>query len=70
MSEYHNHSEAEIQDILQTIIDPFSGVGLLENKALTTLKVKADSIELVLQKSYPVEYAKNLLEVLLSLIHI
>ena len=66
MSEYHNHSEAEIQDILQTIIDPFSGVGLLENKALTTLKVKADSIELVLQKSYPVEYAKNLLEVLIA----
>lgn len=66
MGEYHNHSEAEIQDILQTITDPFTGVGLLENKALSSLQLSTDKIQLSLQKSYPTGYAKSILESLIK----
>jgi len=30
MGKYHNHSEAEIQDILTTIDDPFTGLNMLK----------------------------------------
>ncbi len=66
MAEYHNHSEAEIQDILHTIIDPYTGIGLLENKALESLRIQDHAIELSLIKSYPIERAKPSIEALLK----
>ena len=65
MAEYHNHSETEIQNILQTIIDPFTGIGLLENNALQSLTVDNDIIALSLTKSYPVGRAKDAIETLI-----
>ena len=66
MDNYHNHSKAEIQNILTTIIDPFTGVGLLENKALIDLSLHTDSIELTLKKSYPVKLVQSKLTELVS----
>jgi len=66
MGKYHNHSEAEIQDILTTIDDPFTGIGLLENKALLGINVEAEKIEINLLKSYPTEHAKTKLSKLIS----
>ena len=66
MGNYHNHSEVEIQNILTTIIDPFTGAGLLENKALIDLSLHTDSIELTLKKSYPVKLVQSKLTELVS----
>ena len=66
MGNYHNHSEVEIQNILTTIIDPFTGIGLLENKALIDLSLHTDSIELTLKKSYPVKLVHSKLTELIS----
>jgi ATP-binding protein involved in chromosome partitioning len=59
MAEYHKRSEAQIQEILTTIIDPFTGIGLLENKALKALIVEESGVTLSLVKSYPIKLAKN-----------
>ena len=62
MAEYHNHSETEIQNILQTIIDPFTGIALFENNALESLTIDNGIIGVSLTKSYPVGRAKGTIE--------
>ena len=60
MAEYHKCSETKIQEILATIIDPFTGMGLLESKALQSLKIdETKGIELSLLKSYPIKLAEK-----------
>ena len=66
MGKYYNHSESDIQNILTAIIDPFTGVGLLENKALANLSLDTDHFVLSLNKSYPVKFAQPRLAKLIS----
>ena len=66
MGKYHNHSETDIQKILTTIIDPFTEVGLLENKALLNLSIDNDHIKISLKKSYPIKFAQSHLTKLIS----
>ena len=61
MNEYHKLSATEIQLILEKIIDPFTGQGLLENKALTHLSVAESGIKLNLKKGYPAAFAEKML---------
>ena len=66
MSKYHNLSAEKIQVILEKIIDPFTGQGLLVNKALVDISVTEKGIKLSLQKGYPAGYAVNVLGTLIT----
>ena len=66
MGKYHKHSEVEIQKILQTITDPYTGANLLENNSLNELIVNTDEIELSLIKSYPAGRAEKVLKALIQ----
>lgn len=66
MNEYHKLSAEEIQLILEKIIDPFTGQGLLNNKALLDLSVSETGIQLSLKKGYPVEFAQAALAELIA----
>ena len=59
MAKYHNHSKAEIQEILRTIIDPVVGGLLCDDKSLSMIDVDQDKVSLSLTKGYPIYHAKN-----------
>jgi len=66
MNEYHKLSAEEIQLILEKIIDPFTGQGLLASKALIDLSVTEAGVKLNLKKGYPPQFAESALSALIA----
>lgn len=66
MNEYHKLSAEKIQLILEKIIDPFTGKGLLTDKALVNISVSKSGIKLDLKKGYPAKHAIKRLSALIA----